>query len=672
MASTMEPAGQLQQQLQLLPHLTATEAFVEAVIRAMNMQQPPIGDSSSSSSSNSRMRLVVSCALAVAATAIANATARRIAAVPDLVMSCCASMYPLKAGAAKPAARTQRVLPWDAKPSTFTRVLRFVLRLLRPRLQRSSVLRRILGPLFDLLELLERRAARGMHPDADADTTLHITVPEKCTNDYYGAKPNIVFADLVWYAMTHESVARRTAERLDGLEVVQDGESGAMELRPSMLGDEVVREYEHDGHRVFMVLTTDAGTTTLGTKVHTRSVKLSAAPLDAPFSAAAASHAPINAFIAHVHDLRGASLRDRVWKPVLNHWLDGAWKERRIPSRKRFEHVAMRAADKRALTADVEAFLGSEAVYGRMGLCWNRGYLLHGPPGCGKSSCVSAMACTYRLPVYSVNLREVGGDVELRSMFASLPERVMVVMEDVDCMTDAVLSSRGAAAPASTGNAAGKKTVSLSGLLNVLDGIETGGGRLLVMTTNHKDALDPALVRPGRCDVHLEVGYSTFEHVEFLTNLYLGEAAAASLDRAALDASFASANVTPAEVAGILLPLATTTLADASAGALPSRRRRRTTSQQLVELCDRIAAAVAEAKAAEEAKVAEAKAAEDKAAAVAAATAAITAATFAAAAATTAAAAADPSPKMRRSNSGGSSSSSSSSSSATSPATPPG
>lgn len=696
------------QQIAVIPPmpLSTTEAFVQAFVLAMDIPPGGIGGGGGSKGKNTRMHVVASCALAVAASAVANAAARRITEVPDVVMSFATAMAmsvtknkkPAAAASGRPAG-SRMPLPWDVtrKPSTFVRFLRFVLRLLRPYMGLPLV-RPLVHFFVRVVELLERRAT--LSGTAARETTLHVTVPEKCTNDYYGAKPNIVFADLVWYAMTHESTVAhrrpRACEELergaeggeggavDGLEVVQDAAGGARELRPSMLGNEVVRVYAHGEHRIFMVLTTDVVTNTLGTKAAARSVKLSAAPLDDSSSGAApAGHAPINAFIAHVQEARTASQRDLVWKPVVNHWVDGAWKERHIPNRKRFEHVAMRAAEKRALTADVDAFLGSEATYLRMGLCWNRGYLLHGPPGCGKSSCVSAMACTYRLPVYSVNLREVAGDVELRKMFASLPERVMVVMEDVDCMTDSVLAARISASASrddgGDGKGSGNKSnskVSLSGLLNVLDGIETGGGRLLVMTTNHKDALDPALVRPGRCDVHLEVGYSTFEHAAFLTRLYLGDAAAAALDETALTASFAAAKVTPAEVTGVLLPLATTKLAAAGDCSGDPKLDEIDVSQQLVELCERIAAAEAAAAAAAAAKVAEAAAEKvAAAAAVASASAVASAAAVAsvvAASTAAAAAAAAQAPELQRQSSSGSYSSSSSSTVSVYPATPPG
>ena len=572
--------------------LSATDEFVKSVIKTVSN----LGFCSSNN-------LVISCALTVAATAIAQAIAKRIMAVPDQIVSFCTAMLKLN----------------SKSKSEFLRLLHFVLRLIRPRMH-HSLLGSMMRPIVNLLE-------------SSCKVDIHVTVPEKCTNDIIGAKPNTVFSDLVWYTVNNNGT-------VNGLELVQDGASGLREMRPGMLSEDVVRE--HGDYKIFLVLTKEASTNSFGCKVSTRSVKLSAAPLSS-MAKPVASIAPINAFIAHVQALRLASTRDLVWKPVVNHWVDNAWKEKNIPSRKTFEHVALSEKDK--LKKDIEAFLSSEPVYRNMGLCWNRGYLLHGPPGCGKSSCVSAIACTYRLPVYNINLREIESDVALRSMFSSLPERIMVVMEDVDCMTDSVLTDR----EQKEDSKKSKGNVSLSGLLNVLDGIETGGGRLLVMTTNHKSKLDPALVRPGRCDVHLEVGYCTFDHAEFLTNLYLGGAAKLSLDRDALEAGFATANVTPAMVAGLLLPVATNAKRDEDQCL--------TTSQQLVELCNRVRAE----EAAKEAAKAAAKAAMEAEAGAKVAAAAKIAAEAKAAAKIAAEAKIAEEAKMRQSNGGNSSCNSSNS-----------
>ena len=60
-----------------------------------------------------------------------------------------------------------------------------------------------------------------------------------------------------------------------------------------------------------------------------------------------------------------------------------------------------------------------------------------------------------------------------------------------------------------TQNTAQQNSVTLSGLLNVLDGFYAPSNVLFVMTTNHIEALDEALLRPGRIDYKLYLGKAT-------------------------------------------------------------------------------------------------------------------------------------------------------------------
>jgi chaperone BCS1 len=61
-----------------------------------------------------------------------------------------------------------------------------------------------------------------------------------------------------------------------------------------------------------------------------------------------------------------------------------------------------------------------------------------------------------------------------------------------------------------------RASVTFSGLLNALDGVRTQEGRILFMTTNHPENLDPALVRPGRVDLQVKLDYASFYQMEEL------------------------------------------------------------------------------------------------------------------------------------------------------------
>eukprot|EP00960_Hanusia_phi_P032612 749940-Hanusia_phi.AAC.3 len=165
----------------------------------------------------------------------------------------------------------------------------------------------------------------------------------------------------------------------------------------------------------------------------------------------------------------------------------------------------------RAILDDCKRFLEAERWYSSRGIPWRRGYLLHGPPGTGKTSLVSALAGALELPIYIVHLSspKMTDQIFNETLNCSAPSCILL-LEDID----AAFRQRNAA-DASSG-------LTFSGLLNALDGVAGQEGRLVFMTTNHLDKLDPALVRPGRADMLVEFHLCTKEMVEaYVRTFYL-------------------------------------------------------------------------------------------------------------------------------------------------------
>ena len=189
------------------------------------------------------------------------------------------------------------------------------------------------------------------------------------------------------------------------------------------------------------------------------------------------------------------------------------------------------------LAADLRRFTGAREWYAMRGVPWRRGYLLHGPPGTGKSSVIRALACEVGLDVASVDLgRPSLSDDGLREALFGAPARSILVMEDIDALFD--------------GRDREGRGISFSGLLNAIDGIGAQEGRALMMTSNHPERLDPALTRPGRADLHVELGPVTGRTAARLfARFFPGEAALA----ARFERAIGSARVAPAEVQGWLL-----------------------------------------------------------------------------------------------------------------------
>jgi len=161
------------------------------------------------------------------------------------------------------------------------------------------------------------------------------------------------------------------------------------------------------------------------------------------------------------------------------------------------------------IIADIDKFKSSAEWYANRGIPYKRGYLLHGPPGNGKTSLVSAIAGHYRYNIYTINLAAKDlSDDKLMGLMACVPSNSIVLFEDIDCL----LANR---------EVKNKNDgLTFKGLLNAIDGIVSLYGVLLFVTTNHADTLDPALVRAGRLDKHYLVGNADKEQIMRLCKVW--------------------------------------------------------------------------------------------------------------------------------------------------------
>ncbi|KAF7309891.1 Mitochondrial chaperone BCS1 [Mycena indigotica] len=189
------------------------------------------------------------------------------------------------------------------------------------------------------------------------------------------------------------------------------------------------------------------------------------------------------------------------------------------------------------LVDDARDFLESKSWYAARGIPFRRGYLLYGAPGSGKTSIISSIAGELSLDVYIVSLSRSGlDDAALSELISDLPEKCICLMEDIDCAFSQSLNREEPPPPPPPNVSArpddgppppptaSKPTsrLSLSGLLNALDGVAAQEGRILYATTNKYTALDPALCRPGRMDIHVEFKLaSKYQARRLFTQFYL-------------------------------------------------------------------------------------------------------------------------------------------------------
>jgi hypothetical protein len=177
------------------------------------------------------------------------------------------------------------------------------------------------------------------------------------------------------------------------------------------------------------------------------------------------------------------------------------------------------------LKDDFGSFFEREPWFRKMRLPFRRGYLLHGPPGNGKSSAIRAMLTSAGLTAYTLRLFDSRTeDADIARVFERAVNHApaMILLEDIDRVFPRTGESR--------------SKVSLQQLLNCLDGVATGEGIVTVATANEPTILDPAILRrPGRFDrvVHFPNPSSALRR-EYFCRMH-GTFAAANLDSAVSD-----------------------------------------------------------------------------------------------------------------------------------------
>ena len=212
------------------------------------------------------------------------------------------------------------------------------------------------------------------------------------------------------------------------------------------------------------------------------------------------------------------AMRSHQGKTVIYNSWGTEWKQFGEPRRKRpLDSVVLDFGVKERIVDDVKDFLASESWYFDRGIPYRRGYLLHGPPGTGKSSFIYALAGELDYDIAVLNLSERGlTDDRLNHLLTVIPSRTLVLLEDVD----AAFSNRRVQTDSDGYRGA---NVTFSGLLNAMDGVASAEERIIFLTTNHAERLDEALVRPGRVDMFVRFGEVTRHQVGSLWERFYGD-----------------------------------------------------------------------------------------------------------------------------------------------------
>ena len=275
------------------------------------------------------------------------------------------------------------------------------------------------------------------------------------------------------------------------------------------------------------------------------------------------------------------------------------WERQSANHRRTLQSICLNSGVKDLLINDITDYLDEDSKlwYADRGIPHRRGYLLHGRPGCGKTSFAMAVAGEFKLNVYTISLLEKGiTDSVLLRLFQTLSDGDLILLEDIDCaglgrqykeppkpvqmtvntttLADATNKAKDSSSETSsdsssessdddlpgtfkdpstklryrakkeklrkrkaakTAKKAAKKAaaqeaakkaakkpqpkpeppshVTLSGLLNAIDGASAPQGHVLIMTSNKPELLDTALTRPGRVDMYVEFEYASREQI---------------------------------------------------------------------------------------------------------------------------------------------------------------
>jgi hypothetical protein len=229
--------------------------------------------------------------------------------------------------------------------------------------------------------------------------------------------------------------------------------------------------------------------------------------------------------------------------------LSMCWNEYNFNTNKSFDTLFIE--NKRNILKQIDFFNNNEEWYKNKGNPYTLGIGLYGPPGTGKTSFIKSLAKYLNRHLIIIPLSKIYTEEQLNNAFYELNyvsknkenidfNQKIICFEDIDCMSDIVnkrnkkiTKDNGYSSDSSCNSESNSsinktkkksdkyftvdmkpvRTITLSCILNLIDGIIEHPGRIIIMTSNHYEKLDPALVRPGRIDIEIEMKNASAETI---------------------------------------------------------------------------------------------------------------------------------------------------------------
>lgn len=183
------------------------------------------------------------------------------------------------------------------------------------------------------------------------------------------------------------------------------------------------------------------------------------------------------------------------------------WELLKLRPKRNLKSVIIRHDIKDAIIAQIEDFSKRREWYEERGITYKLSYIFHGQPGTGKSSFIFALASYFNRALYTINLNALD-DLSFQLALDRVPEGAFIVVEDID-VGSATADREETVVEEMDGTEKTKEKkaskISMSTILNALDGVASLSGNVIMLTTNHLEHLDPALTRRGRIDHIIEI-----------------------------------------------------------------------------------------------------------------------------------------------------------------------